>query len=227
MLVADTFRDRRVFLVGESAHVNPPWGGHGFNTCVGDAVNIRPARSPPSSRVGLRRPAGELRAGTPRRGRADRGQRGVQHARAGRRAAPGRGADPARQRAEFHSLGLVLGYSFTPGAGHPAGPAPPAGDVSRYTPGTEPGARLPHAWLPDGSSLYDRLGSGFTLAGPALACHPRVADLAARARRHGIPLTLTDAPPDYSWPADFLLVRPDKHIAGEPPTRPSSISRRR
>ena len=40
MLVADRFADRRVFLVGESAHVNPPWGGHGFNTSVGDAVNI-------------------------------------------------------------------------------------------------------------------------------------------------------------------------------------------
>ena len=30
----------RVFLAGESAHVNPPWGGHGFNTSVGDAVNV-------------------------------------------------------------------------------------------------------------------------------------------------------------------------------------------
>ena len=40
MMIADRFRDRRVFLVGESAHLNPPWGGHGFNTCVGDAVNI-------------------------------------------------------------------------------------------------------------------------------------------------------------------------------------------
>ena len=40
MLVADRFADRRVFLVGESAHVNPPWGGHGFNTSVGDAVNV-------------------------------------------------------------------------------------------------------------------------------------------------------------------------------------------
>ena len=40
MLVADTFAAGRVYLVGESAHVNPPWGGHGFNTSVGDAVNI-------------------------------------------------------------------------------------------------------------------------------------------------------------------------------------------
>ena len=35
MLVADRFADRRVFLAGESAHVNPPWGGHGFNTSRG------------------------------------------------------------------------------------------------------------------------------------------------------------------------------------------------
>ncbi len=39
------------------------------------------------------------------------------------------------------------------------------------------------------------------------------AGLAARARRRGIPLTLTYLPPDYSWPAEFLLVRPDQHIA--------------
>jgi 2-polyprenyl-6-methoxyphenol hydroxylase-like FAD-dependent oxidoreductase len=40
MLVADRFAAGRVFLAGESAHVNPPWGGHGFNTSVGDAVNV-------------------------------------------------------------------------------------------------------------------------------------------------------------------------------------------
>ena len=40
MLVADKFCAGRAFLVGESAHVNPPWGGHGFNTSVGDSVNI-------------------------------------------------------------------------------------------------------------------------------------------------------------------------------------------
>jgi hypothetical protein len=31
----------------------------------------------------------------------------------------------------------------------------------------QPGARLQHACLPGGSSLYDRLGAGFTLLGPA------------------------------------------------------------
>jgi 2-polyprenyl-6-methoxyphenol hydroxylase-like FAD-dependent oxidoreductase len=40
MLLADRFAGDRVFLVGDAAHLNPPWGGHGFNTGVGDAVNI-------------------------------------------------------------------------------------------------------------------------------------------------------------------------------------------
>ena len=40
MLLVDRYRDGRIFLVGDAAHLNPPWGGHGFNTCLGDAVNI-------------------------------------------------------------------------------------------------------------------------------------------------------------------------------------------
>ena len=34
MLLVDRYRGQRVFLVGDAAHLNPPWGGHGFNTCV-------------------------------------------------------------------------------------------------------------------------------------------------------------------------------------------------
>ncbi len=86
MLVADTFSDRRVFLVGESAHVNPPWGGHGFNTSVGDAVNIawkiaavEHGWAPPELLAGYKP---ELR-----RRRADGGERRVQHACPGRRSA--------------------------------------------------------------------------------------------------------------------------------------------
>ena len=32
--------------------------------------------------------------------------------------------------------------------------------------------------------------------------------------RRGAPPTLADSPSAYPWPADFLLVRPGKHIAG-------------
>ncbi|MFG2631118.1 FAD-dependent monooxygenase [Streptomyces sp. NPDC048473] len=63
------------------------------------------------------------------------------------------------KHAEFHSLGLVLGYSY---AGspviQPTGATTARGDSTSCTPSIEPGARLPHAWLTDGSSLYDHLG---------------------------------------------------------------------
>ena len=92
-----------------------------------------------------------------------------------------------------------------------------------------PGARLPHAWLPDGSSLYDQLGPGFTLLCPqpddardgnhgnhgnrGLASQAAIAALRRRARDHRVPLTVLEAPPSYPWPGEFLLVRPDQHIA--------------
>jgi hypothetical protein len=34
-----------------------------------------------------------------------------------------------------------------------------------------------------------------------------------RARRRGIPFAVLRSPPDYPWGREFLLVRPDQHIA--------------
>jgi 2-polyprenyl-6-methoxyphenol hydroxylase-like FAD-dependent oxidoreductase len=214
MLVADRFSAGRVFLVGESAHVNPPWGGHGFNTSVGDAVNIgwkiaavERGWAPPellasyeperrgvveqtvaSAEANMRALAGDLR--------------------------PDAAAIQRAKRPEFYSLGLVLGYSY---AGSPviqpsAAPAP-AADTTSYVPAAEPGARLPHAWRPDGSSLYDDLGPGCTLLGPLRDCAAGVTGLAERARLLRIPLALREPPADYPWHGEFLLIRPDQHIA--------------
>ncbi|HEX2479603.1 MAG TPA: FAD-dependent monooxygenase [Geminicoccaceae bacterium] len=38
--VADQFRNRRVFLLGDAAHIHSPVGGQGMNTGIGDAVNL-------------------------------------------------------------------------------------------------------------------------------------------------------------------------------------------
>ena len=226
MLIADRFTSGRVFLAGESAHVNPPWGGHGFNTSVGDAVNV--AWKIAAVEQGWA-PAGLLASYEPER-------RGVIEQTVASAAANMRSlardlprdarAIQAAKRSEFHSLGLVLGYSYAgspviqPGAGSsgaaPGGAAPGdagARDVSTYIPDAAPGARLPHMWLPDGASLYDRLGAGFTLLGPAGPGDPAVAVLEERARRRGIPLEVLRAPPDYPWGQEFLLVRPDQHVA--------------
>jgi 2-polyprenyl-6-methoxyphenol hydroxylase-like FAD-dependent oxidoreductase len=210
MLVADSFGTRRVFLVGEAAHVNPPWGGHGFNTSVGDAVNIGWKIAAVEHGWARR----ELLASyeTERRGVAEQT---VASAAANMTALAGDlGADAAAiqraKRFEFYSLGLVLGYSY---AGspviQPSGGPVTVDDTTTYTPCAEPGSRLPHAWLPDGSSLYDVLGTGFTLLGPA----GRGARLAARAGARGIPLTAAEPPPGYPWRGQYLLVRPDQHVA--------------
>jgi 2-polyprenyl-6-methoxyphenol hydroxylase-like FAD-dependent oxidoreductase len=216
MLIADRFAGRRVFLVGESAHVNPPWGGHGFNTSVGDAVNI--AWKIAAVEHGWAPPALLATYHSERRQVAEQT---IASAAANSRALAGDLPGDARtvqraKRAEFYSLGLVLGYSY---AGSPViqpggRPAAASADVSQYTPASEPGARLPHHWLPDGSSLYDQLGTGFSLVGPAGGQHQAsIGRLAGQARRRGIPLALVGAPASYPWRTEFLLVRPDQHIA--------------
>jgi hypothetical protein len=65
---------------------------------------------------------------------------------------------------EFHSLGLVLGYDYpdSPIVATSDGPRSTP-EVATYTTSAHPGARLPHAWLQDGRSLYDLPGDGLTL----------------------------------------------------------------
>lgn len=214
-LVADRFATRRVFLAGESAHVNPPYGGHGYNTSIGDSVNV--AWKLAFVLRGWAPPALLASYEPERRGVVEET---VASAAANMRALPAdlRADAAAIQRVkapEFHNLGLVLGYSY---AGSPiVQPSRPdrggaVADVRRYTPSAEPGALLPHRWLPDGSSLYDTLGPGFTLVTPARAAAGSAALLSERARALPLPLTVTAAPADYPW-QEFLLVRPDRHIA--------------
>src|SRR5581483_4477180 len=38
--VAEHFREGRVFLLGDAAHIHSPVGGQGMNTGIGDAVNL-------------------------------------------------------------------------------------------------------------------------------------------------------------------------------------------
>ena len=40
MQIVDGMRRGRVFLAGDAAHLNPPFGGHGLNTGLGDAVDL-------------------------------------------------------------------------------------------------------------------------------------------------------------------------------------------
>ena len=231
MLLVDRYRGERVFLVGDTAHLNPPWGGHGFNTCVGDAVNIgwklaavlqgwapatlldsyEPERRPIANRT-IGAAAGQEAFLAPSFAAADLDADGpAGQAIRAEVAVALQAKDP-----EFHSLGLVLGYDYpdSPIVATEDGPLP-APDVVTYRPSAHPGARLPHAWLPDGRSLYDQLGTGFSVL--RLADTTDAATLLAAADRRAVPMTLVDLSdhpelrPRYG--ADLLLVRPDQHVA--------------
>ena len=136
---------------------------------------------------------------------------------------PGPGGAAERQRIgrllsrfgeEFASIGVQLGarYDNSPII-LPDGTAPPPDRHDVYEPSACPGGRVPHLWLPDGSSLFDGLGQGFTV----LRTEPSadVDGLLSLAASRGMPLDVLDLAPatrDF-YEAELVLVRPDQHVA--------------
>ena len=231
MLVADRYRAGRCFVAGDAAHLNPPWGGFGANTGIGDAVDLGwklAATLQGWGGAGLldsyeleRRPFAE---------------RAVAEAEANmavltpelaspRLAEPGEEGRIARQDAadavrraktsEFYTLGFVLGTGCPDSPIVVAYDAPaPRSTTSDYRPSAAPGMRLPHLWTGVGTSLYDDLGPGLTLvntgAGPAPPRWREAAD------RRGVPWTEVslDHPDTHrNLGARYLLVRPDHLVA--------------
>ena len=233
MLLSPTYRVGNVFLVGDAAHANPPWGGHGFNTCIGDAANLawklaaaidgwagpdlldsyQAERRPVARRTVDEAAAnGNLLADDVMDPALDADDRAGRQARAG-------AADALQvKESEFHSLGLVLGYHY---ASSPLitgdGTVPPRTDPIHYRPSAVPGCLLPHVWLRHDMSLYDLLGRGFTVLLDAGGGIPgdRVAELLTGAGPTPVSIRsveLTEAAREL-WQAPLLLVRPDQHVA--------------
>jgi 2-polyprenyl-6-methoxyphenol hydroxylase-like FAD-dependent oxidoreductase len=213
MLLSNRFSGQgQVFLVGESAHVNPPLGGHGFNTSVGDAVNIGWKIAAVlqgwgndellASYESERRTVARLTIAS-----------AVTNLRAmGDGLAPHEAVIQATKSEEFHSLGLVLGYSYAPCV--PDSDSDSDFDVQVYTPSTAPGARLPHVWLSPGRALFDELGSAVTVIHPRDAVARELEGIRQRAAVEGIPLTFVPMPDAPAFnDRDYLVVRPDQHIA--------------
>ena len=136
--------------------------------------------------------------------------------------------DTARRKAGVHlasfvetfaSIGVQLGARYDGSPLVIGDEPPPADDFARYEPSGVPGGRAPHAWLDEGrgpgSSLYDRLGRGFTL----LRLGGMAADSSAivtAAAASGAPITvleISDQAVRDLYGRDLVLVRPDQHIA--------------
>ncbi len=230
MLLADRYRSGRVFLAGDAAHLNPPWGGHGFNTGIGDAVNVgwklaavldgwggedllasyEAERRPIAERT-IREATANMSVLAPELGsrELDVSGRVGEHA----RRAAARVIQASKDR-EFHSLGIVLGYQYDASPVIVDDGTPPLPESQAYSPTARPGARLPHLWLPDGASLYDRLGNGLSLL--RLRDDADVVPFTESATAHGVPLTVVELRGqslEEFYAASLLLVRPDQHVA--------------
>ncbi len=123
----------------------------------------------------------------------------------------------ATKTREFDTLGVVLGSRYdTSPIVLDDGSAAPAEHYANYQPSAHPGCLAPHAWLNDGSSLYDHFGLGYTLLlldDSAAVLAQEIEDAALDA---GVPLARLDlrgAKLDALYAAPLALIRPDQFVA--------------
>jgi 2-polyprenyl-6-methoxyphenol hydroxylase-like FAD-dependent oxidoreductase len=231
-LVAERYQRGRVFIAGDAAHLFTPTGGLGYNTAVGDAVNLgwklaavlkgQADASLLDSYEQERRPIG-LRNTAYARAFAD--SVGLFEVTPALEADDATGEQlrveasevlGAHVRREFNIPGVTFGerYDASPIVFGDAAQAPPD-QANEYVPSTLPGGRLPHRWLGGERSLYDLLGFEWTvLAPPGLTAEAE--SLAEAGRASGLEVTVLTL--DAGEVGDLLdegvmLVRPDQMIA--------------
>lgn len=206
-LVADKFREGRVFIAGDAAHLWVPYAGFGMNAGIADVLNLTWAmgahlegwgdkgvldayeaeRLPITeqvSRFAMSHQRKIVKGDIPIDIEADSA--------AGAESRRRLGEDAYELNVQqFAAEGLNFGYSYT----HSPLIAyddelPPAFTMGSYVPSTVPGCRAPHFWFADGTSLYSHLGLGYTLLrfGDDEGAAP-IVDAAAAV---GMPLTVVD-----------------------------------
>lgn len=169
--LADSYRSGRVMLAGDAAHAIPPTGGHGMNVGIGDADNLAwklaavLAHATPDSLLD-----------TYEFERRPVARQVIDISTA-----------TARNRSSYRiDDELLLGTAYRDTGTTLA--------TDGYTPSTDVGERLPHAWLADGHSTLDLVGPGHVLLTGSQ-----------------LPQSLRDL--GGLSPTTALLIRPDGHIA--------------
>jgi 2-polyprenyl-6-methoxyphenol hydroxylase-like FAD-dependent oxidoreductase len=248
LLLAERYREGRVFLAGDAVHLVIPTGGLGMNSGVGEAVDL--AWKLAAVLKGWGGPGLLASYETERRQVGERNVAASTYASRGRRAwraeyrpclrdntlegAAARAhlahfAD-REQRKSNEMIGAELGYRYvgSPIIWPEPGEGPPHEFID-YVPTTWPGARLPHVWLNDGTALHDRIGDGFTLLRLG-GTRADTTGLAQAVRATGAPLDLLDVADDTAravYGYDLLLLRPDLHVAwrgNQPPEEPDHLA---
>lgn len=231
-LVAERYQQGRVFLAGDAVHLFTPTGGLGYNTAVGDAVNLGWKLA--SVLKGLSSPALLDSYETERR---PIGLRNTNYARSfadsiglfqttAALEAEGAEGDALREHAsevlnehvrrEFNIPGVTFGERYD---GSPIivsnGGTPPPDSANDYQASTCPGGRLPHVWLGGERSLYDELGFEWTVLAPRAQSEAAQAMVdAGAASGLDVRLCLHEGLEAREVLGDaMLLIRPDQIVA--------------
>src|SRR6185436_18394696 len=181
-LVANRFRNGRVFIAGDAAHLWVPYAGYGMNAGIADAANLtwllaacvqgwahermldayEAERQPITQQVShfaMDHAAKMIKArsAVPPNLEAMDGAGAAERARLGEEAY-------ALNVQQFCCAGLNFGYYYdrSPIIVSDDEP-PPAYTMGDFAESSVPGCRLPHCWLADGRSLFDALGPCYTL----------------------------------------------------------------
>jgi hypothetical protein len=244
-LVANRFRQGRVFIAGDAAHLWVPYAGYGMNAGIADGLNLSwllaaqlsgwADESMLNAYEAERQPITEQVS-----------QFVMNHAGKmikARRAVPDNIEDPDAAGAaareligqeaydlnvqQFCCAGLNYGYFYEGSPIIASDPEPAPGyTMGDFTPSTVPGCRTPHFWLSDGRSLFDALGPDYTLLQIDARADAQPLLQAAQAQR--VPMTVLDISAEPHRPSEYsqawVLCRSDQHVVWRGQALPESLS---
>jgi len=247
LLLADRYREGRVFLAGDSVHLVIPTGGLGMNTGVGDAFDL--AWKLIGTLKGWGGPELLDSYEIERRQVGDRNVGASRYANVGRQKWRSIATDEifsgteageslkrkliqvadSEQRKGNRMIGAELGYRYVDSPCIDNVPGGPEHRVGEYNPNVWPGSRLPHCWLDDGSALQDQLPETYIL----LSLGNKSLDTSKlRQSYEKIGAPVAEVRIDSNrlrdlYGFDLLVLRPDMHVAwrgNDAPPNPQEIA---
>ena len=235
-LVADSFQNGHVFLGGDAVHLFTPTGGLGYNTAVEDAVNlgwklsaVLKGQAQPTlldSYEIERKPLAVRNTGYAKQFADSIGlfdaDKALEDISPEGEQARSIASDylNGHARREFNIPGVTFGgrYIHSPLIVED-GTQAPADAANTYIPSACPGGRPPHAWLPDGSSLFDHFNFEWTLLvlgqdkGPLAQDALKFSEAALQCHLDFKVLRFDSQELLDLYEANLVLIRPDQIVA--------------
>ncbi|AHG63854.1 FAD-dependent oxidoreductase [Advenella mimigardefordensis] len=244
-LLANKFRDRRVFICGDAAHLWVPYAGYGMNAGIADAENLgwtlaariqgwggeaildayEAERRPITEQVSYfamnhAQAMSQQRTSVPP-GIEEQSDEGAEL-----RSKLGTAAYELNVQ-QYCCAGLNFGYFYdqSPLVVYDGEAFPPY-TMGSYEASSVPGCRTPYVELEGGTPLYDVLGIGYTML--RFDANVDVTDFEALARERGMPLMIVDIHSHDSrcnaYSHKLVLSRPDQHIAWRGDKLPENVA---